>query len=144
MDSAEGVSEEAAVPDDFGPDAVSVSDDDENMSLSEDEEGNVVSKKPVAKRSTAATRSRAKAVKPPAAKKAKPAARAAKKASQKPVARRTRAKSGALPNLIRKHDLGGLFSDSSDEDIKDSTSYSKAVDFRHMSLKQDHSFRCVL
>lgn len=148
MDSADGMSEEGGVPDDFDPDVVSVSDDDEDLSLSEDDEGNVVSKKPVAKRGTTATRARAqassqaKAAKPAASKKAKTAT-AAKKVSQKPAARRTRARPQALPNLIRKHDLQ-VFEDSSDEEADNSTSYSRAVDFRHLTLKQDHGHRHVL
>lgn len=141
LDSADGISE-GAPPDDYDPDIVSGSDDDEDMSLSEDEDGNVVSKKPVARRGTTSTRSQAKAAVPAASKRTKPARAAAKKGSQKPATRRTRALPQALPNLIRKHDLM-VFEDSSDEEAYDTASYSKSVDFRHLTLKQDHSHRHV-
>jgi hypothetical protein len=139
MDSDE-ISEDCAAPEDYDPDVVSLSDDDEEMFLSEDEEGNVVSKKPVAKRGITATRSRTQE----SLSASKRGNLAAKRASQKPVTKRTRAKLEAVPNLIRKHDLG-VFEDSSEDELDGSTSHFNytAVDFRHLSLKQDHFHRHV-
>lgn len=144
MDSADGMSAEV-VPDDYDPDDVSASDADEDMSLSEDDDGNIVSKKPIAKRGTTATRSRAQAssrakdVLPAASRRSKPATRRAK---QKPATRRARAKPQAVPNLIRKNTIG-VFESSSDEE-DNVTSYSRKLDFRDLVLKEDHVHRQVL
>ena len=138
MDSEDGMSEDG-VPDEHDPGLLSMSEEDEDMSLSEDDDGNIVSKKPVARRGTTATRSRARASsrgepsKPAASKKSRPAL---KRSSEKPVTRRTRAKPQAVPNLIRKRAVGVFESSSEEED--NVPSYSRNLDFRDLALKEDH------
>jgi hypothetical protein len=123
----------------------------EEESLSEDEDGNVVSKLPVAKRAGTATRAKAKATAAAAALARKeeagaavPSKRRARKsavAAARPTTRK--AKPRVLPNLIRKHDVG-VFEDSEEDDEDDSGTQARAVDFRHLNLKEDHSHRCRL
>lgn len=129
--------DEGAVDND--PYVYSSSNEEEDMSLSEDEEGNIVPTKQVAKRGTTRTRSKAKVAAP--VKAAKPAA--ARRAARKPAARQTRAKPQVVPTLIRKHDVG-VFLDTSDEDEDENVSQTTAVDFRHLTLKEDHGYRYEL
>lgn len=124
------------------------SDSEADMSLGEDENGDVVARQalPSSSRQAARAASRAAADAAKVKRAATALARQAKaKSSQaKPARKPPAARPRAVPQLVKQH-KATVWSDSDDEspDGAASGAATQPVDFRHLQLKDDHNSRFV-
>lgn len=129
------------------------SDSEADMSLGEDENGDVVARQapPSSSRQAARAASRAAAdaakVKRAAtalARQSKAKASQAKPAQVKPARKAPAARPRAVPQLVKQH-KASVWSDSDDESLDGAApgAATRHVDFRHLQLKDDHNSRCV-
>ena len=125
-----------------------VSDSEADISLDEDDEGNIVAKAAVPSSSRqaarAASRAAADAAKVQRVAKAMARQAKAKPAAQKPARKAPAARPRAVPRLVKQH-KASVWSDSDDESQEDGApgASTRHIDFRHLQLKEDHNSRCA-